>query len=96
MLNLKKVFDKYNDREFLRFERVESPLSERPDLCAFLLLDSIAPGKSDMVSGADHDEIWLFVDTEALAEKATEEQILTLVRCGIMYDEEFESLAMFV
>lgn len=89
-------FDRYDD-EFLKFDRIpaERRLSERPDLCAFLLLDRLVPGKSDMVSSAEHDEIWLDVDPKALVAVASEDDIVTLVRCGVRYDSDVESLAMF-
>lgn len=94
MENIEAVFDKFDD-EFLKFERVENRLSNRPDLHAFLLLDKLVPSDRDMVSNASHDEIWLEVDLEALvAAGITEDQIRDLVRCGIRIDED--SLCMFV
>ena len=96
MLNLAEVFEKHNS-EFLHFERVEHKLSNRPDLCGFLLLDKLLPGAdADMISASEHDEIFLDVDCDKLAEIATEEDILMLTRCGIRYDEDCDSLAMFV
>lgn len=82
--------------EYLRFERIKKPLHRRPDLCAFLMLDRLVPGKTDMVSCAEHDEIWLSVEPESLAKVATKEQIIDLVRCGLRYSEDTETLCMFV
>lgn len=93
-INLKETFDKFDD-EFLDFERVESPLSNRPDLHAFLLLDQLCPGDKDMICAAEHDEFWLSIDTDALASVATEEQIRDLIRCGIRFDDDVDSLCMF-
>jgi len=100
-MNLKEVFEKFED-EFLKFDRIESPLNPRPDLCAFLLLDSIIPPKnnysgkpSDMVCSAEHDEIWLDVCPRDLEKMASEEQIRDLIRCGVRYDDSVESLCMF-
>jgi hypothetical protein len=86
-----------NMDEFLKFDRVvgERRLSNRPDLCAFLLLDSLVPGTSDMVSAAEHDQIWLDVDLEKLAAVITREDVDTLRRCGVVCDSETESLFMF-
>lgn len=95
MLDLKAVFNKFKN-EFLVFERIENPPHRRPDLCAFLLLDRLVPGTTDMVSSAEHDEIWLDTDCDELAAVATEDDILFLVRCGVRYDDDIESLAMFV
>ena len=101
-LDLKAAFEKCDD-EFLKFERVESPRHPRPDLCAFLMLHDLAPREPnrdghirDMISAAEHDEIYLDTDCELLATNATEDDIVTLTRCGIRYDDDLESLCMFV
>jgi hypothetical protein len=95
MIDINCAFNNYDD-DYLKFERVVDKLHPRPDICAFLLLDKILPNDGfDMVCGAEHDEIYLDVDCERLAEVATEEDVLTLVRCGVHYDEETDSLAMF-
>jgi len=94
MINLKEEFDKYED-EYLEFDLVENKLSPRPDICAFLLLDKLSPNEGmDMVVNARHDEIWLNVDCEKLAEAATEEDIKTLSRCGVCYASGHNSLYM--
>ena len=95
MLDLKAI-DDANEDEFLRFERVKDKLSQRPDLHAFLLLDRLLPGTSDIVASAEHDEIWLDADPEKLAEIVTKDQWIELMRCGVRYDDDIESLAMFV
>ena len=94
-MDLKATFEKYDD-EYLDFDRVENKRSKRPDLHAFLLLDEISPSTRDIVSCAEHDEIWLDVDLEQLSKRATEAQVLELVRCGVRYDDDVDSLAMFV
>lgn len=95
MQDLTERFAKYED-DYIRFERVESPAHPRPDICAFLKLHELCPGDRDMVSCAGHDEIWLDVDCEDFNEKASDHDILMLTRCGVRYDEETDSLAMFV
>jgi len=89
------IFEKFED-EFVKFENVENKLSNRPDLHAFLLLESLVPGTTDMVSAAEHDQIYLDVDVEELAEKATEDQLRDLSRCGVMHSGEYDCLMMFV
>lgn len=92
--NIESVFDKFHeDGEYIEFDRVENKLSNRPDLHAFLLLDKLVPGKGDMVSGAEHDEIYLETDLEELAAVATEDDIRDLVRCGVRCDGD--GLRMF-
>lgn len=100
-----KIFDKH-EGEFLQFDKIANRLSSRPDLHAFLLLDQIVPAKMTpggsqkhafkMIAGAEHDKIWLETYATELIAKATDEQILELVRCGVMYDEDNDFLSMFV
>lgn len=83
--------------EFLKFELI--PESERPftspDLCAFALLDKRFPSEDnfDMVSSAEHDEIWLRIEDEQI-ETLTHEEVVYLTRCGVRYDDD--ALALFV
>ncbi|AMM23150.1 hypothetical protein [Variovorax sp. PAMC 28711] len=93
-MNLHDRFEQYED-EFLKFDRIDNPKSKRPDLHAFLMLDEIQPGERDLISASEHDEFYLDIDCDAFAEKATDEQIRDLQRCGIRYDSELDSLCMF-
>lgn len=92
---MQEMFETDND-EHGEFQRVENKLNGRPDIHAYLLLDSLFPGDRDMVSAAEHDIIYLAPDAEELAKVATEEQVLELIRCGVFVDTETDSLAMFV
>ena len=82
-------------KDFLDFDAVEPKLSQRPDLHAFLLLDQLVPGTTDIISNAEHDQFYLSIDPEELAAAATGEQVTDLIRCGVIYDEETDSLFMF-
>lgn len=81
--------------EFLKFDLVENKLSKRPDLHAFILLDSLVPGQNDLISCAEHDEFFLSIDPDTLDEAATDEQLRELVRCGVRYDAHLDCLCMF-
>ena len=94
-MDLAATFERHSD-EYIKFERIENPLHPRPDICAFLMLHELVPSKGDMVSAAEHDEIYLDVDCEKLAKVATETQLRDLHRCGVRYDASSECLAMFV
>lgn len=86
---LAELFEKYgDDDEYYEFQKVEQRKSNRPDLHAFILLDSLVPSTEDMVSYAEHDEFWLGVSVEDVAKVITPEQILELVRCGVSFDGE--------
>jgi hypothetical protein len=93
---LSATFDKYED-EYIQFQNVASKRSRRPDMHAFIVLDELLPGdgKGDLISAAEHDQFFLDIEPEALARVATEEIILDLVRCGVSFDEENESLFLF-
>jgi len=83
------------DDEFLKFERVETKFSNRPDLHAFILLDKLVPGDSYLISCSEHDEFFFSIDPDTLNGVITDEQLLELVRCGVRYDASLDSLCMF-
>ena len=88
MVSLEETFEKFKD-EYLKTHFVREKLNARTDLHAFLLLDRLVPGSIiDMIAAAEQGEIFLSVDTAALAKAAMEEDVLTLVRCGVRYDPE--------
>lgn len=88
------------DGEYLKFERVEDKKSEWQDLHALILLNKIFPKKDRrgrFIAAAEHDEIWFQVDDRDIeASTITREQVLELVRCGVRWDDDVSSLAMFV
>lgn len=90
---LEACFEKHAD-EYLRFERVDNPRHQRPDLCAFMMLHDLVPSARDMVSAASHDEIWLDVSPEDLAPVVTDDIVCALVRCGVRWNDG--CFAMFV
>jgi hypothetical protein len=94
-MDLKEMFDAADD-EFLRFESIESPRHPLADVCAFMMLHELVPAPGDIVSAAEHDEIYLATDPDALAKVATSEIIRDLHRCGVRYDENMHCLCMFV
>jgi hypothetical protein len=49
-----------------------------------------------MISGSAHDVIYLAPDFEDLAEVLTEDDIVYLLRCGVLCSTEFECLYMHV
>lgn len=86
-------FDEFEDEWRYYFD---SKAGFRKDLRAFALLDEIVPGTSDIVSCAEHDEIYLSIEPEELFAKATKEQLRELVRLGVHYTEGEDSLTMNV
>ena len=93
---MKAFWDECND-QFLKFDKVTNKLSNRPDLHAFMLLDKMLPiEEKDIISAAEHDEIFLQVNIEELAKVVTKEKIMELSRCGVRFDSSNDCLAMFV
>jgi hypothetical protein len=94
---LKKVFEE-NDKEYLKFEKIpnDKRFSNRPDLHAFICLSKLIPDTREIVSGAEHDEIFLSITLEKLASVITVEEAIDLIRCGIRVDTDTYGLAMFV
>ena len=97
MLNLTELFKKHNE-EYLHHGDIENPMHRQADLCAFLMLDKIAPlnNDRDIIIDARHDEITLAFDSAKVAENATEQEIIDLIRCGIRFEEGDECFVMFV
>lgn len=95
MIDIQKTFEKCQDN-YLKFKDLENKLHSRPDICAFLLIDKLLPSNNDIVSAAEHDVIYLDCDIEELSKVATEEDILMLCKCGVIYDSDYDCLSMFV
>lgn len=96
MIDLAWAFEKHDDT-YCKFKDIKDPPNARPDISAFIYLDRLLPNPGrDMVSAAEHDEIYLGIDCEKLAEVATEDDVIFLSRCGVRFDEGLDSLCMFV
>ena len=93
MLNIEELFEKHED-EYLKFDKIKEKKTNRPDLQAFLILDSIITSDCDIITASEHDEFFLDTNLDTLAAKATEEQIIDLIRCGVRYSE-YGCLSMF-
>jgi len=91
---LEECFEKF-DKESHKFDRIEKKFSTRPDLHAFILLDKLIPSDFDIITAAEHDEIYLDGNLEVLAFVATEDDIRDLIRCGVMLNESASCLYMF-
>ena len=88
-MDIAALFEKHDDKSYK--DQPDGP----DDLTAFTLLNRLVPGAHRMISGAEHDQIWLDVDLDELAKVASEDDIITLIRCGVWLDDEDECLCMF-
>lgn len=94
MKTVSEMFES-NEHEHCNFEKVENKLSNRSDLHGMILLDKLFPGSYDIIASAGHDEIWFSIGGEDL-ESLSEDNVIELLRCGILYDESGGSLYKFV
>jgi len=86
---------KTHDDEYASFDKIKGKLSSRPDIHAFILLNLMVPGKTDMITSSGHDEIYLDVEIDELVEEnATKNQIIDLIRCGVILEDEDYLLMM--
>lgn len=94
---MKDLWKQYMETDFLKFDRVEDPLCLRPDLCGFLLLDTLVPAKSkeDLIVASEHDEYYLSIDPEEAAKVIQPAQIQYLVRCGVRYNYDDDCFELF-
>lgn len=79
---MSELFEKYSNTHYL--VRGEENLR---DLDAFIRLQKLAPVDGDIISASEHDQFWLAHDEGKVAEAAIEEDVIYLVRCGVLYDE---------
>lgn len=94
MIDVAAVYEKHS-AEYAAFDKVLAPLSQRRDLCALMLLEKLCPGGTERAIGAaEHDFVYFDFDCDDLANTATEDDILTLVRCGVSYVGEYDCLGM--
>jgi hypothetical protein len=97
MSKLQDLFDKH-DSEYGKFSRVQNKFSNRRDLHAFILLDKLienANAHYKIISNSDHDEITISL-YDKNCDVLTEENIIDLIRCGVLNDEDEECFTMFV
>ena len=83
---IKEVFESFND-DYICNSGIVNRKSNRPDLCAFLILDELFPSNSDVVCGADHDVIYLGLSEEQIC-SLSDEIIHDLIRCGVSIDSD--------
>lgn len=91
-------FDEFSESfdKSMEFDAIENPLHPAKDICGLLMLAALLPGARYGIAGADHDVIYLEADVDKLAKVATPEIIRDLVRCGIVWSDEYDSLIKFV
>lgn len=99
MIDSKAIFLSNYDRPH-SFKDCTDRRHQDRHLCGLLILADLLQrsnnGYSDVIGAASYDTIYLYGDIKDLNEVATEEDILNLMRCGIYYSEDEDSLYMLV
>ena len=90
---MSQLFEKHHDK-YLQFDGLLVKPHPRRDIAAFLLLDELLPSPLPILCSAEHDEVWLEIDTDELAGVVSEQYIIALTRCGVMLSDG--QLQMFV
>lgn len=84
-----------HEDEARHYDRIAVKLSDRPDIHGMLMLNWLDPQTGDIISAADHDQVWFAAKPEVVARNITEDQVKDLLRCGI-YFEDGEGFWAFV
>ena len=90
---LERWFAEHTDEQFLKGVMQRTT---RLDLAAFNRLNELVPGKNDIIAAAEHDQIWLSIDLAMLAEVITEEDVIFLLKNGVLLDDDQMALRMYV
>lgn len=90
---LESWFAEHTDEQFLKGAMQRTT---RLDLDAFNRLNKLVPGKNDIITAAEHDQIWLSIDLDLLSEVATEEDVIFLLNHGVLLDADQMALRMHV
>ncbi len=90
-----QFFEDY-ESEYGKFDRIINKRHHRPDIHAFLLISEVLPeDKGKIIRDAEHDQFYLDGDPETFFKRATEEQVIELIRCGVGYEADLESFYMY-
>ena len=89
-LQLDERFNDYED-EYLKFDSIENKLSDRPDLCALILLNKLFPSTNNIIGATEHDIMYINISRNEI-KTLTDDQIVYLIRCGIHFNSEFQCL----
>lgn len=88
-------FSKYMT-EYCNFDNITEKYTNKRDLNALILLDKLFPDTSNIIRSVESHIICLNISLEDLINKASEEQLLNIIRCGIWYDSAKERLFMYI
>jgi len=92
MANLFEV----NQDDYAEYGKVEGLKAAQKETHAFNLLDSLDPGHTDAMRNYSDDRVWLEFNADIVVKTITEKQVITLIFCGVSYDEDHNSFYIFM
>ena len=90
-MSIEEQFKKFGDEEFMKFECINNPQFKTPKLCGLVALEKLVGNKIDFA--AEHDKVWCAKCNRDLT--LSDEEVIYLLRCGILWDDEFEGFFFF-
>ena len=86
-----------DEHESRNFSEIAKPRSSRKDLHALLLLAELDAGSTKaIICAAEHDIIYVGVDLASFVDTITDEQLIELAICGMMFDDDGDGFSMYV
>jgi hypothetical protein len=85
-------------KEFKQLFDEDVPELDGPlmDLAAMLLLKDLVKCEGNIISSVEHDMIYFATDVKKLLKVITPEQVKLLASYGVVYDDDTDSLMMYV
>ena len=93
MKTLEDFFSEYED-EYLKADKYEHLRGINHQMNIFNELHQY--GMHQIVTAVSHDTIWLGGDPNIFFERWGEEKTIDMIRCGLLFDSEYESFYMYV
>lgn len=95
-ITFEEMCERYEDCEPPEFGSIKNKLSTARDVHAFALVAGLFPDVELLIGAYNTgDKIYFDIDIDELNKKATEQQMLELVICGVFIDS-CDTLAMHV
>jgi len=90
-MNIEEQFEKF-ENEFHNFNLIKDPQFKSPEICGFAAIEKIRGEKIDFA--AEHDVLYCGGHSEDDRD-LTDDEVILLLRCGILWNSEFDSFFIF-
>jgi hypothetical protein len=93
MTDIEEMF-KEHDSEFLDYGKHSHLRDVKTQWFIMNMLNNVTPNR-DLIIASSRDYIWFATKPETFMECFNQREIVDMIRCGLMYDSEYECLAIF-